>query len=110
MIYFLMMMNEETEKQDALYTVIPTTIFKKEIKKYKKQPKKFEKIEEIVQILINKGTSGIPKDKNPHLLIGNYKGCVECHIEPDLLLIWKQYEEEKLITLNRIGTHSELFS
>ena len=35
MIYFLMMMNEETEKQDALYTVIPTTIFKKEIKKYK---------------------------------------------------------------------------
>lgn len=35
---------------------------------------------------------------------------MECHIEPDLLLIWKQYEEEKLITLNRIGIHSELFS
>ena len=84
--------------------------YKKELKKYLKQPKKIDKIEKIVQILIEKGSEGIPTDKSPHMLIGNYKGCMECHIEPDLLLIWKQYEEDKLITLNRIGTHSELFS
>jgi len=103
-------MNDEIEDNEALYTVIPTTLYKKELKKYLKQPKKLDKIEKIVQILIEKGSEGIPTDKNPHLLIGNYKGCMECHIEPDLLLIWKQYEEDKLITLNRIGTHSELFS
>lgn len=110
MIFYQKTMNEDVKNEELLYVVIPTTIYKKELKKYKKQPKKFEKIERIVQILIEKGTDGIPADRSPHLLTGNYKGCMECHIEPNLLLIWKQYEEEKLITLNRIGTHSELFS
>lgn len=104
------MMNEDDESQEFLYTIIPTSIYKKELKKYKKQPKKFDKIKKIVQILMEKGSEGIPFDRYPHLLTGNYKGCMECHIEPDLLLIWKQYEEEKLITLNRVGTHSELFN
>ena len=104
------MMNEDDESQEFLYTIIPTSIYKKELKKYKKQPKKFDKIEKIVQILMEKGSEGIHFDRYSHLLTGNYKGCMECHIEPDLLLIWKQYEEEKLITLNRVGTHSELFN
>lgn len=104
------MMNEDDESQEFLYTIIPTSIYKKELKKYKKQPKKFDKIEKMVQILMEKGSEGIPFDRYSHLLTGNYKGCMECHIEPDLLLIWKQYEEEKIITLNRVGTHSELFN
>lgn len=95
-------------KTKRRYILLSLQLFIK--KNYLKQPKKIDKIEKIVQILIEKGSEGIPTDKSPHMLIGNYKGCIECHIEPDLLLIWKQYEEDKLITLNRIGTHSELFS
>ena len=45
----------------------------------------------------------------PHLLTGNYKGALECHIEPDLLIIWVEYEEEKEISLLRLGSHAELF-
>ena len=48
------MMNEDDESQEFLYTIIPTSIYKKELKKYKKQPKKFDKIEKIVQILMEK--------------------------------------------------------
>ena len=33
---------------------------------------------------------------------------MECHIEGDFLLIWYD-EEEDIITLLRIGSHSELF-
>ena len=33
-------MNDEIEDKEALYTVIPTTLYKKELKKYLKQPKK----------------------------------------------------------------------
>ena len=40
------MMNEDDESQECLYTIIPTSIYKKELKKYKKQPKKFDKIRE----------------------------------------------------------------
>ena len=43
-----------------------------------------------------------------HKLIGEYNVCMECHIEGDFLLIWYD-EEEDIITLLRIGSHSELF-
>nr|WP_232300843.1 type II toxin-antitoxin system YafQ family toxin [Capnocytophaga sp. oral taxon 324] len=51
----------------------------------------------------------MPKKNLPHLLTGNYKGCWECHIESDLLLIWEQNDENMAIILQRIGSHSELF-
>lgn len=41
---------------------------------------------------------------------GIYKGSWECHIWPDLLMIWFQIgEPNKLIRLIRVGSHSELF-
>lgn len=48
MIFYQKTMNEDVKNEELLYVVIPTTIYKKELKKYKKQPKKFEKIERIV--------------------------------------------------------------
>ena len=42
-----------------------------------------------------------------HQLKGNFDGCKECHIKPDLLLIYKIKEEA--IELIDIGTHSDLF-
>ncbi|EKY12242.1 type II toxin-antitoxin system YafQ family toxin [Capnocytophaga sp. oral taxon 324] len=101
-------MNDTKENKD-LYRIVYATTFKKELKKYKNQPIKLSKIIEIINILIEKGSEGIPMDKKPHLLTGNYKGCMECHIEPDLLLIWEQDDTEKTIMLDRIGSHSELF-
>ena len=41
-----------------------------------------------------------------NMLKGEYKGCMECHIEGDFLLIWIDGE---IIDLLRIGSHSELF-
>lgn len=42
-----------------------------------------------------------------HLLTGNWKGCRECHISPDWLLIYRV--ENNLLQLMRTGSHSELF-
>jgi len=44
-----------------------------------------------------------------HPLIGEFKDCFECHIKPDVLLIYKIEKREVLIILLRIGSHSELF-
>jgi len=49
------------------------------------------------------------KKNLPHLLTGNFKGCWECHVQPDLLLIWQEDIENKAIILQRLGSHSELF-
>ncbi|EOF05297.1 MAG: type II toxin-antitoxin system YafQ family toxin, partial [Enterococcus faecalis] len=42
-------------------------------------------------------------------LTGNYIGTRECHIEPDWLLIYKIDGDKLILTLARIGSHSELF-
>jgi len=44
-----------------------------------------------------------------HPLIGNYKGCFECHLKPDLLLIYKIDNDLNELQLVRTGSHSELF-
>ena len=50
----------------------------------------------------------IPAEYYPHMLQGNYKGCMECHIQGDFLLIWFDPDSD-IIELVRLGTHSELF-
>jgi mRNA interferase YafQ len=42
-----------------------------------------------------------------HPLLGSYRGCRECHLEPNWLLIYKTEETE--LALVRTGSHSELF-
>jgi mRNA interferase YafQ len=43
-----------------------------------------------------------------HALAGEYTGHRECHLKPDLLLIYKKPDAETLRFV-RLGTHSELF-
>ena len=47
-----------------------------------------------------------------HQLYDNkyYKECRECHIEPDLLLIYKYANNNLYLYLLDIGTHSNLFN
>lgn len=83
-----------------------TSQFKKDLKRYKHKPEVIDKLEEILNLLVN--GSPIPEENRPHLLSGNYKGYMECHVENDILLIWWD-KEECTIKLVRFGTHSELF-
>lgn len=50
----------------------------------------------------------VPSEYIPHRLQGDYKDCMECHIDNDILLIWKPIELD-IIVLLRYGSHSELF-
>ena len=43
----------------------------------------------------------------PHKLSGNYKGYWECHVKPDLLMIWDENEQINLLKLARAGTHAD---
>lgn len=91
------------------YKFTPTTKFKKDYKKVSKNLKKRVALENCFELLAKNGSESIPQKMHPHQLIGNYKGYYECHILPDLLLIWEEFEEEKEIILHRVGSHSELF-
>ncbi len=43
-----------------------------------------------------------------HDLSGDWAGYRECHVKPDLLLIYRKAEPD-LLRLARLGSHSELF-
>lgn len=83
-----------------------STKAKKDLKKYRNTPRKMEKLYEVLNMLIN--DIEIPETFLPHKLIGQYKGCMECHIEGDFLLIWID-ENSNIIEIIRLGSHSELF-
>lgn len=84
----------------------PTTQYRKDLKRYRNKPKVLSALSEILLMLKNE--QPIPARYKPHLLHGNYRGCMECHIEGDLLLIWID-DVNDIIELVRLGSHSELF-
>ena len=50
----------------------------------------------------------LPEAYHDHPLRGTYEGCRECHIRPDLLLVYR-YEGEEWLILERLGSHAEIF-
>ena len=53
----------------------------------------------------------LPPNRRDHNLAGRWTGSRECHVRPDLLLVYEKYknEEENVLFLVRLGSHSELF-
>lgn len=79
--------------------------FRQDLKKLKGSGKNPEKMFQIIDLLLKKEV--LPQNCYPHKLSGNWKGYLECHIEPDWLLIYT-YQNNNL-SLARTGSHSELF-
>ncbi len=82
-------------------------------KKFTKDLKKHilnQKIElEVFNLVVENLRNQIPLGERfkDHALVGEYKGCRECHIKPDVLLVYRI--QNNVLTLVRLGSHSELF-
>ena len=87
-------------------TLQPTTQYRKDLKRYKHQPKKLTELAVLLKLIQNE--QPIPAEYLPHPLYGRYSGCTECHIQGDFLLIWND-PKSNVIELVRLGSHSELF-
>ena len=81
--------------------------FKKDLKLYKNDKVVLFELEKVLDSLIA-GKKLIEKYRN-HPLNGEFKGCFECHIRPNVLLVYKIEKNEISVLLLRIGSHSELF-
>ena len=84
----------------------PTSQYKKDYKRFRNNPKKLKKLFDILELL--RQEKAIPEENRPHPLTGDYAGHMECHIEGDFLLIWFDPHSD-VISLVRLGSHSELF-
>jgi mRNA interferase YafQ len=83
----------------------PTSTFKQETKLCKKRGKDLAKLRKVIEDICNHR----PLDEKyvDHSLVGKWKGCRGCHIEPDWVLIYQK--GSKILMLHRTGTHSDLF-
>lgn len=88
------------------YTLKQSSQFKKDLKTVKFDEHKLQELQKVLEYLGRTGE--VPAEYLPHPLKGQYKRCMECHVEDDFLLIWKD-PEQKIIRLVRLGSHSKLF-
>ena len=86
--------------------IFPSTQYKKDYKRFRNNPSEMKALAKIIDLLANE--QPIPAQYNPHLLHGDYKGCMECHVQGDFLLVWFD-EARDVIELVRLGSHSEPF-
>ena len=90
-------------------TVVESSRYKKEYRKVVNAPKHRKDIHHILDHVTGILQSGTPmpekyKDHQLERMVGHR----ECHLKPDLLLIYKQ--DKGVLRLARIGSHSDLYS
>ena len=84
----------------------PTSQFRRDYKKRSREAG----LDALLKTVFDKLLAGdpLPVKFRDHPLKGGYAGCRECHLKPDLLLIYVQTPDE--VRLIRLGSHSDLFA
>lgn len=89
------------------YEIVYTSKFRKDLKTAKKRGYDLSLLGQVVDTLAN--GEKLNERYCDHALIGDYKGCRECHITPDWLLVYEIADDELILFLTRTGTYSDLF-
>ena len=86
-----------------------TTQFQKDFKRERKNSRHKdldEVLAAVVDILL--AEKQLARKYLDHPLKGDYADCRECHLKPDLLMIYSK-SGKSVLSLIRLGSHSELF-
>lgn len=85
-----------------------TTQFKRDYKREKRSRRGAELDEVLLQFVewLSKDI-GLPERARDHALAGEWRDFRDCHIKPDLVLIYRKPDSETL-QLVRLGSHTEL--
>jgi mRNA interferase YafQ len=86
-------------------TLRRTSQFKRDVKRMQRRGKDLGKLKKVLKGLVKEET--LAPHYRDHVLVGQYRGTRECHLEPDWPLIFESGESE--LVLIRTGSHSDLF-
>ena len=84
-------------------------------KKYKKSLKKLIRSQSGLMKEVNEAINILARGERladryqDHLLTGKFEGFRDCHIRPDVILIYQIQEKNLILIAYNIGSHSELF-
>ena len=90
-----------------MLTIKYQTAFKRDYKRIVKRGYDTRLLEKVIEMLAEQ--KPLPEKFRDHDLTGKYKGCRECHILPDWLLVYEVNNDELILYLIRTGSHSDLF-
>lgn len=90
-------------------TIERASAFKRDYKRVKATPRHRKDIDALLSVVLEKLSADhpLPPRTHDHDLGGNWNGYRECHLKPDLLLIYRKADAGTL-RLARLGSHSEL--
>jgi mRNA interferase YafQ len=90
-------------------TIEYSSSFRRDFRRLKTSPR-YRDLDSRLQGILNLLVSDqpLPSHNRDHALSGNWAGYRECHVRPDLLLIYRKTGDD-LLRLARLGSHSELF-
>lgn len=88
-----------------MLTPVPSTKFRKDVKRMQKRGKNMNKLATLLDLLINE--QPLPAFYQAHPLKGNWLPFWDAHIESDWLLLYCEQNGE--LHLTRTGTHADLF-
>ena len=91
-------------------TIERSSAFKRDYKRVKATPRYRKELDSLLStvvtvLLTDEVLPGLYRD---HPLAGDWAGYRECHLKPDLLMIYRKPNASTL-RLARLGSHSELF-
>jgi mRNA interferase YafQ len=90
-------------------TIQPVKAYKRDYRRVKSNPRHRNIDERLIPFLeVLAEDTPLPASNRDHTLSGNWVDCRECHIKPDLLLIYRKPDADTLQLL-RLGSHSDLF-
>jgi mRNA interferase YafQ len=84
-----------------------TNQFKKDLKKFNRNQVVIKELDSVVKKLLNE--KALEPKYCDHPLVGQWKSSRDCHIRPNVLLIYRIEKKMKLLILERLGSHAELF-
>lgn len=87
--------------------IIWTNQFKKDYRQAMKLHLEIDLLDDIIRKLA--AGEQLPEKNKDHALVGNWIDHRECHIQPNWLLIYKIEKDLLILTLARVGSHSDLF-
>lgn len=91
-----------------MYKVLLSPQYQKSFKRMLRHKDfKREKLEALVNLL--EAGKALDIRYKDHELKGNYTGIRECHVQNDILLLYRKEKKVLVLLLVNIGTHSNLF-
>jgi len=91
-------------------TIERSSAFKRDFKRVKATPRHAHDVDALVLAAVRLLAADqlLPEGNRDHPLSGDWAGYRECHLKPDLLLVYRKLGED-VLKLARLGSHSELF-